>query len=211
MIDIVLADDHGMVRRGFRMLIEQQEDLRVVGEASSSDEAFDLVVGLKPAVLVTDVSMGAQKSGLVLAGRVHDAAVTCAVVVLTMHAEQEYLRQAMKSGALGYVLKESSDDELFEAIRAAAKGETYICHDMLGDFVQDAIQGVDPAKAALTPHEVEIVAMAVRGFSNADIAAKLAISVKTVEGQKRKIMAKLGLHSRPELFDYAVAHHLLEL
>lgn len=211
MIDLVLADDHGLVRRGFRMLIEQQDDLRVVGEAATPDEAFDLVMQLNPAVLVTDISMGAQKSGLLLAERVRDAAVECAIVVLTMHNEQEYLRQALKSGVLGYVLKESSDGELFEAIRSAARGETYICHDILGEFVRDAIDGVDPAREALTPHEVEIAVMAVRGFSNADIAARLSVSVKTVEGQKRKIMGKLGLHSRPELFDYVVAHHLLEL
>lgn len=209
MIDIVLADDHRMVCQGFRMIIDTQPDMRVVGTASSSDEAFDLVMSLHPQVLVTDISMGGEKTGLLLAERLANAGSPCAVVVLTMHEEQEYLRQAMQRKALGYVLKSAGDDELFAAIRAAAQGETYISHAMLGGFVRDAMAGVDPASESLTPRETEIVQLAVRGYSNHDISERLSISVKTVEGQKSKIMAKLGLSSRPELFDYAAAHHLV--
>lgn len=109
MIRIVLADDHSVVRMGFRMIIEQQMDLQVVGEASDPEEAFGLVVSEKPDVLLTDISMGTEKSGLLLAERVRDGGVATRVVMLSMHDEQEYLSQALKAGALGYVLKSSSD------------------------------------------------------------------------------------------------------
>ena len=131
MIRIVLADDHSVVRMGFRMIIEQQMDLQVVGEASDPEEAFGLVVSEKPDVLLTDISMGTEKSGLLLAERVRDGGVATRVVMLSMHDEQEYLSQALKAGALGYVLKSSSDAELIKAIRRAADDESYVCDDMM--------------------------------------------------------------------------------
>lgn len=210
MIRIVLADDHRMVCRGFRRIIEEQPDMAVVGEAVSSDEALDLVADVRPSVLVTDVSMGGQKSGLLLTEHLNESSISCSVVVLTMHDEQEYLRQAMQRGAKGYVLKSSSDNELFAAIRAAARDEVYICRELLDDFVHDAINGVDPTQGVLSPRETEVVALAVKGYSNQDIADQLSVSVKTVESQKGKIMIKLGLSSKPELFDYAVAHGLIK-
>ena len=124
MIRIVLADDHAMVRMGFKMILEQQGDFQVVGEAYS---AFELVRELKPDVLVTDVSMGSDKNGLLLAERIEGAGLACAVLVLTMHAEQEYLRQAMERGARGYVLKSSSDETLVHAIRAIASSSRFRC------------------------------------------------------------------------------------
>ena len=113
MIRIVLADDHSMVRMGFKMLIMQQKDFEVVGEASDPNEAFELVKQLSPEVLLTDVSMGTEKSGLLLVKRLYDVGISTNSVVLTMHNEQEYLSQALKSGAVGYLLKSSSDEELF--------------------------------------------------------------------------------------------------
>lgn len=209
MIRIVLADDHRMVSMGFRRIIEEQPDMRVIGEAASSDEALDMVANMKPHVLVTDVTMGGQKSGLLLAERLEQSSTPTQVVVLTMHDEQEYLRQAMQRGAKGYVLKSSSDDALFSAIRAAVRHETYICHELLEDFVFDAVHGVDPSQGALSPRESEVVSLSVRGYTNTDIAKQLCISVKTVESQKGKIMTKLGLHTRHELFDYATTHGLV--
>ena len=211
MIDVVLADDHRMVSTGFSLIIDSQPDMQVVGTASSPDEALKQVTKLLPDVLVTDISMGGEKSGLLLAERLAESPLSCAVVVLSMHDEQEYLRQAMQRGAKGYVLKSSSDEALFAAIRSAAAGKVYICNEMLGDFVQDALSGADPTDDALTPRETEIVSLAVRGFSNLDISERLSISVKTVESQKGTIMSKLGLHSKPELFDYAVTHNLVKL
>ena len=206
MIRIVLADDHSMVRMGFKMLIMQQKDFEVVGEASDPNEAFELVKQLSPEVLLTDVSMGTEKSGLLLVKRLSTNSV-----VLTMHNEQEYLSQALKSGAVGYLLKSSSDEELFKAIRQAAAGEIFICNEMLQGFVHNALSHVDPAAESLTPRESEIVSLAVKGYSNQEIAQMLAISVKTVEGQKSKIMHKLAIETKPELFDYAVRHGLVKI
>lgn len=211
MIDVVLADDHSVVRMGFRMIIEQQMDLRVVGEASDPDAAFDLVVQHKPDVLLSDISMGTEKSGLLLAERIRDAGLSTRVVILSMHDEQEYLSQALKAGALGYVLKSSSDAELLKAIRRAADDESYVCDDMMDGFVRNSVSRTDPAAGALSPREAELVSLAVRGYSNQEIAEALAISVKTVENRKAKVMAKIGAHSRPELFDYAVKHGLVKL
>lgn len=211
MIRIVLADDHSMVRMGFKMLIMQQKDFEVVGEASDPNEAFELVKQLSPEVLLTDVSMGTEKSGLLLVKRLHDVGISTNSVVLTMHNEQEYLSQALKSGAVGYLLKSSSDEELFKAIRQAAAGEIFICDEMLQGFVYNALSHVDPAAESLTPRESEIVSLAVKGYSNQEIAQMLAISVKTVEGQKSKIMHKLAIETKPELFDYAVRHGLVKI
>lgn len=210
MIRIVLADDHSMVRMGFKMLIMQQKDFEVVGEASDPNEAFELVKQLSPEVLLTDVSMGTEKSGL-LVKRLYDVGISTNSVVLTMHNEQEYLSQALKSGAVGYLLKSSSDEELFKAIRQAAAGEIFICNEMLQGFVHNALSHVDPAAESLTPRESEIVSLAVKGYSNQEIAQMLAISVKTVEGQKSKIMHKLAIETKPELFDYAVRHGLVKI
>lgn len=211
MIRIVLADDHSMVRMGFKMLIMQQKDFEVVGEVSDPNEAFELVKQLSPEVLLTDVSMGTEKSGLLLVKRLHDVGISTNSVVLTMHNEQEYLSQALKSGAVGYLLKSSSDEELFKAIRQAAAGEIFICDEMLQGFVHNALSHVDPAAESLAPRESEIVSLAVKGYSNQEIAQMLAISVKTVEGQKSKIMHKLAIETKPELFDYAVRHGLVKI
>lgn len=211
MIRIVLADDHSMVRMGFKMLIMQQKDFEVVGEASDPNEAFELVKQLSPEVLLTDVSMGTEKSGLLLVKRLYDVGISTNSVVLTMHNEQEYLSQALKSGAVGYLLKSSSDEELFKAIRQAAAGEIFICNEMLQGFVHNALSHVDPAAESLAPRESEIVSLAVKGYSNQEIAQMLAISVKTVEGQKSKIMHKLAIETKPELFDYAVRHGLVKI
>lgn len=211
MIRIVLADDHSMVRMGFKMLKMQQKDFEVVGEASDPNEAFELVKQLSPEVLLTDVSMGTEKSGLLLVKRLYDVGISTNSVVLTMRNEQEYLSQALKSGAVGYLLKSSSDEELFKAIRQAAAGEIFICNEMLQGFVHNALSHVDPAAESLTPRESEIVSLAVKGYSNQEIAQMLAISVKTVEGQKSKIMHKLAIETKPELFDYAVRHGLVKI
>ncbi|MGI6590096.1 MAG: response regulator transcription factor [Eggerthellaceae bacterium] len=209
MISILLADDHAIVRKGFKMILEQQRDFAVVGEAATVQEAMDKSSALVPDVLVTDVSMDAEKSGLLLVERIHHAGLSTQVVVLTMHEEREYLYQALELGALGYVLKSSSDDELVKAIRHAAAGEFFVCENMTGALVNRAIGGTQ--ETGLTPRETEIVTLSVKGHSNQDIADALSISPKTVEGQKTRIMQKLGLASKPELFDYAATHGLLHL
>lgn len=211
MIRIVLADDHSMVRMGFKMILESQADFQVVGEASNSDEAFGLVHDASPDVLLTDISMGNEKSGMLLVRRIADAGLPTRCVMLTMHDEQGYLLQSLKAGAAGYLLKSSSDAELFKAVRRAAEGDSFICDDMIDGFIESALSSDGTAVEPLTPRESELVSLAVKGYSNQDIAAALSISVKTVESQKGKIMHKLGIDSKPELFEYAVRHGLVKL
>lgn len=208
-IDIILADDHAIVRSGFKMIIEQQEDMHVVGEAANPDEALALARNERPQILITDISMGTEKNGLLLIEQLHEELPDIGIVVLSMHEEQEYLRQALERGAYAYVLKSASDEELIKAITYALKQELYISEAMMGGFVRDSLQGKDPTAKALTPRESEIVVLAVKGHSNQEIASALHISVKTVESQKAKIMVKLGITSKPELFDYAVKNHLI--
>lgn len=208
-IRIILADDHTVVLTGFKMIIEQQDDMEVVGEASNPEDALELVRSLSPDVLVSDVSMGAEKNGLLLAEQVTQSTMDTKVVMLTMHDEQEYVRQALYRGANAYVLKSALDEELIKAIRSAHKGEVYLSSSLVSSFVKDSISNDLSEQKALTPREAELVTMAVKGFSNQKIAATLFISVKTVESQKAKIMAKLGISSKPELFDYALTHKLI--
>ncbi len=208
MIRIVLADDHSMVAEGFRMILDQQPDFEVAGVASSPAEAMDMLIELAPDVLVSDVSMGGQKSGLLLAERIEGSSVRCGVVLLTMHDELEFAHQAFRHGARGYVLKSSSDDDLFCAVRAAASGECHLCRELISPFIKDSVRRAEDVPSILTPHESEIAVLSVKGFSNADIAEALSVSVKTVESRKAKVMAKLGLKSKPELFDYVVRHRL---
>lgn len=208
-IRIVLADDHAVVLTGFKMIIEQQDDMEVVGEASNPEEALELVRTLTPDVLVSDVSMGAEKNGLTLAEQVVQSTMDTRVVMLTMHDEQEYVRQALYRGATAYVLKSALDEELIKAIRSANKGEVYLSTSLVSSFVKDSIENDLSEQKSLTPREAELVTMAVKGYSNQKIATTLFISVKTVESQKAKIMAKLGISSKPELFDYALSHKLI--
>lgn len=206
---IILADDHGVVRSGFKMIIEQQADMEVVGEAANPDEALIAIRDLKPHILVTDISMGTDKNGLLLVEQAHEEFPPMGIVVLSMHEEQEYLRQALERGAFGYVLKSASDEELIKAIKYAAQEEIYVSEGMMSGFVRDSLQGKGSSAKALSPRETEIVAMAVRGHSNQEIANSLHISVKTVESQKTKIMSKLGISTKPELFEYAREQNLI--
>lgn len=208
-LSIVLADDHAIVRSGFKMIIEQQEDLCVVGEASNPDEALALARSKRPDILISDISMGTDKNGLLLVEQIHDELPAIGIIVLSMHEEQEYLRQALERGAYAYVLKSASDEELIKAIAHAQKQELYISEAMMDGFVRDSLQGKDPTAKSLTPRETEVVVLAVKGHSNQEIAQSLHISVKTVESQKTKIMVKLGITSKPELFDYAVKNRLI--
>ena len=208
-ISIVLTDDHPLVRQGFAMIISQQHDMKVVGEASDPEEAVRTLREMQPDILITDISMGTEKSGLLLVERVQHDFPDVGIIVLSMHEQQEYLRQAFERGASAYVLKSASDEELIKAIRTTHADELYVSESMMSSFVRDTLKGADPSAKALTPRESEIVVLAVRGYSNKEIGESLHISIKTVESQKAKIMLKLGISSKPELFEYALAHNLI--
>jgi two-component system response regulator NreC len=212
MIRLLIADDHAVVRSGFAMILEQQLDVKVVAQAADGEEAYQLAGQTQPDIILTDISMPPGENGLYLLNRIKKNFPDIKVIMLTMYDEQEYLLRAMRGGASGYVLKNSSDEELIKAIRTVANGEVYIASQMMAGFVDEALGGSDAGakvRPKLTEHEQEIVTLAAYGFSNKEIASKLIVSVKTIESQKAKIMDKLGLKSRPELVEYALKNRLL--
>ena len=198
-IRIVLADDHGVVRSGLRLLLESQPDFEVVAEASDVESARRYVRGHHPAILVLDLSMPGG-SGLETIAGVREEAPATQVVVLTAHREPALAREALGAGALGYVLKDAARDELVEAVRAAAAGESFL------DPRLGAVLACEPSPGApdrLSPRESDVLTLLALGHTNAEIAAQLYLSVRTVETHRAHIQHKLQLSTRAELVRYA--------
>jgi two-component system, NarL family, response regulator NreC len=208
-ITIVLADDHAVVRSGLRLLLERTGDLEVVSEAGDAETAVRTVLGHKPAVLVLDLNMPGQLSSLEAIPRVAEVSPHTRIVVLTMQEDPEFARRALRAGASGYVLKEAADDELVEAIRQAATGGTYL-NPRLGAALAAAPPTPGGPPDDLTEREVEVLRLIALGHTNAEIAAQLYLSVRTVETHRAHIQQKLGRSTRAELVRYALDHRLLE-
>ena len=203
-ITVLLADDHALVRRGFRRLLEDDPDIAVVGEASDGIEAVRLAAKLKPQVVVMDCAMP-RKSGLVATREILDATPHVAVLMLSMHSEETLVRQALDAGARGYVLKSALDLDLAAAVRRAAAGGTMIDPNAGGPA---ALKG---ERQTLTPRELEVLQLVCAGRSNREIAAKLDVSVNTVAVHRANIMSALGIHKTAELVVYAIHHGLVNL
>lgn len=212
---IVIADDHAVVRSGFSMILNYQEDMEVVATAADGIEAHLMVAKHQPDILLLDLSMPPGESGLIATGKISEDFPDTKILILTMYDDQEYMFHVLKNGASGYILKNAPDEELLSAIRMVYKGGTYIHPKMATSLVKEFIkkdQNIvddDPFKV-LSKREIEILPLVAKGYGNKDIAAKLFISVKTVEAHKAKIMEKLDLKSRPELVEYALKKKLLE-
>jgi two-component system response regulator NreC len=208
-VKIVLADDHAVVRKGLRLLLDSEEGFEVVAEAGTADDAMRYVRAHRPTVLVLDLNMPGQLSSLDAIEQVEGAGDGTRVVVLTMQEDPEFARQALGSGAAGYVLKEAADDELVEAVRRAAAGDTYL-NPRLGA----ALAAAPPKPAGppddLTEREVEILRLIALGHTNVEIGEQLYLSVRTVESHRAHIQQKLRRSSRAELVRYALDHGLLE-
>jgi two-component system, NarL family, response regulator NreC len=204
-INIVLADDHEVVRAGLRLLLQGEETMHVVGEAGDVPGALRLVELRRPDVLVLDLNMPGPSSLSVIA-EVKD---TCAVVVLTMQSDPAFAREALQAGARAYVLKEAAGAELLTAVRMAAAGGTYL-NPQLGARI-----AAEPSAAAevadnLSPREVEVLRLIAHGHTNAEIGEQLFLSVRTVETHRSHIQRKLSLTTRADLVGYALEHGLLE-
>jgi len=212
---IVIADDHAVVRSGFSMILNYQEDMEVVATAADGIEAHLMVAKHQPDILLLDLSMPPGESGLIATGKISEDFPDTKILILTMYDDQEYMFHVLKNGASGYILKNAPDEELLSAIRMVYKGGTYIHPKMATSLVKEFIkkdQNIvddDPFRV-LSKREIEILPLVAEGYGNKDIAAKLFISVKTVEAHKAKIMEKLDLKSRPELVEYALKKKLLE-
>lgn len=211
---VFLADDHGVLRSGLRMLVNAQPDMTVVGEAADGQEAVERVAVLAAAggvdVVVMDIGMP-HLNGLEALRRIKDEQPDLAVLILTMHASEPYLFQVIQSGGAGYVLKQNADEHLLGAIRDAHAGKPFLYPTMearlLTDFVHRARRAGERAHTAflaLTEREREVLGLVAAGFTNQEIGEKLIVSVKTVETHRAHIMGKLGLQTRAELVRYAL-------
>jgi DNA-binding NarL/FixJ family response regulator len=206
-ITVLLADDHSLVRRGFRRMLEDDPSIEVVGEASNGDEAISLAASLKPAVIVMDCAMPGT-SGLAATRKILDADPAVAILMLSMHSEETLVRQALDVGARGYILKNALDLDLAAAVRQVAAGET-VLDPSVSRPRQAALKG--ERNHGLTPRELEVLQLICGGLSNRDIAAKLELSVNTVAVHRANIMNALGVHKTAELVVYAIHHGLVTL
>jgi DNA-binding NarL/FixJ family response regulator len=211
---ILIADDHGLVRRGAREVLHSQPGWKVVGEAANGREAVQKAIKLKPDVAVVDLGMP-ELDGVEAVRQIRDAVPETKVLVLTMHESDQMVRRALDAGALGYLLKSDLTDCLPKAVKAIAEGKRFltpkVSEIVLEGFLQTGGQdGQRQTGARLTPREIEIVRLLAEGKPNKQVAAALQIAVRTVETHRAKIMFKLGFHSSNELVRYAIRSKIVE-
>jgi two-component system response regulator NreC len=204
-IRIVLADDHAVVRSGLRMLLDSEQGLEVVAEAGDVEDARRYVRGHRPRVLVLDLNMPGGSS-LEAIPLIREESPDTQIVVLTMQQEPAFARSALGAGALGYVLKEAADEELVEAVRRAAAGESYLNPRLGARLASEPAPGPPDD---LSEREVDVLRLIALGHTNAEIAQQLFLSVRTVETHRAHIQQKLRLSSRAELVGYALKHGLI--
>ncbi len=204
-ISVMLVDDHALVRRGFRRMLEDEDDIVVEAEASDGEEAVQLAAKLRPQVIVMDCALP-RTSGLVATRRILEKNRNIAVLMLSMHSEETWVRQAMEAGARGYMLKNAVDLELVTAIRRVANGET-----VLDPQVARAANLKGEREQGLTPRELEILQLIVEGKSNKEIASQLNLSANTIAVHRANIMDALGIHKTAELVVYAIRNGLVNI
>jgi DNA-binding NarL/FixJ family response regulator len=203
-ITVLLADDHALVRRGFRRLLEDDPDVAVVGEASDGREAVRLAAALKPRVVVMDCAMPGE-SGLVATRKILSTLPHVAILMLSMHSEETLVRQALDAGARGYVLKSAIDLDLPAAIKRVAAGHTVV------DPNAGRPTAPNRDRRALTPRELEVLQLICVGQSNKEIAARLDLSANTIAVHRANIMSALGVHKTAELVVYAIQRGLVHV
>jgi two-component system response regulator NreC len=204
-ITIILADDHEIVRDGLRRIVEAEGDMEVIAEAGDADTARRRTSGLKPGVLVLDLNMPGERS-LATIPAIREGSPGTAVVVLTMQDDPAFAREAFRLGAKAFVVKHAAGAELVDAIRAAARGETYV-NPILGARLAAEPEG---PPGGLTPREVEVLRLVAAGYTNPEIAENLVISIRTVETHRSAIHRKLDTSSRADVVAFARKHGLLE-
>ena len=214
MITVVLADDHLIFREGLRALLSAEPDLRIVGEAGDGLEAVQLVERLQPDVLVLDLMMPGL-NGDEVARQVSQHVRKTRIVALSMHTSEAYVLKALRSGAVGYVLKGSSSTELVQAIREVAQGRRYLSPPLservIEAYIQKAQGGSLDLYETLTTREREVLQLAAQSCSHADIAGRLSISPRTVETHHTNVMRKLGLRTQTDLIRYALRQGILPM
>jgi two-component system response regulator NreC len=213
-IRILIADDHSVIRAGLRTILSAQPDFEIVGEAADGNEALRLAQELQPDIVLTDLSMpGPVGGGIAVARRLKETSPAMRVLSLPVHEDESLLREALRAGAAGYVVKRAADTELVSAVQAARRGDLYVHPSMTRLLFKDmaALPVSNPVPAeSLTPREIEVLRLLAKGYTNRQIADVLSLSMRTVEGHRASLMSKLDVHSRVELTSYAEEHGLLE-
>ena len=207
-IRVLLADDHTILRKGVRMLVESQADMEVVGEAKTGREAIDETRKLKPDVVVMDVSMP-ELNGIEGTRQICDELPLTRVIALSMHKDSVYVREILRAGARGYLLKDSEDDDLVKAIRAVARGEAFLSSAVSDAILTDYRKHVSNPVDLLTSREREILTMIADGKTNKEIANSLNLSVYTVESHRGSVMEKLNLHNTGDIVRFALRNGLI--
>jgi DNA-binding NarL/FixJ family response regulator len=210
MLHILLADDHGIVRSGLRMLLERQPGMSVVAEAGDGVEAIERVLSERPDIAILDVSMP-RMTGLQAAREIKAQAPDTSVLLLSMHDDDRYFFEAMRAGASGYILKRAADTELVDAVRAVAQGQPFISPGKEDSLIREWHEGDgSEPKDPLTPRELDVVKLIAEAYTNRQIAEILQVSEKTVESHRGNVLSKLGMRDRVELVRYAIRRGLIE-
>lgn len=206
---ILLADDHAVVRSGFRMILASQADMEVVGEVSNGRDAVEQAASLQPDVVIMDVSMP-ELNGIEATRRLADCAPRTRVLALSMHKDSVYVREILRAGACGYLLKDSGEGDLVNAVRAVARGEAYLSSAVSDAVLTDYRKHVTNPIDLLSSREREVLQMIAEGKTNKEIAVVLILSVYTIEAHRGRIMEKLNLHSTGELVRFALRNGLID-
>jgi len=208
-IRVLLADDHAVVRRGFRMILDSQADLEVIGEVANGREAVASAAELQPDVIVMDVTMP-ELNGIEATRRIAEVAPRARVLALSMHKDAVYVREILRAGAKGYLLKDSEEGDLIAAVRSVARGEGFLSPGVSDAVLTDYRKHVTNALDLLTSREREVLQHIAEGKTNKEIATSLNLSVYTIEAHRGRLMEKLNLHSSGELVRFAVRNGLID-
>jgi DNA-binding NarL/FixJ family response regulator len=210
LIRVLIADDHGIVRSGLRMLIERQNDMQVVAEADDGIAALESTQAERPDVAVLDVSMP-RMTGLQAAREIRSHVPDTRVLLLSMHDDERYFLEGLEAGAAGYVLKRAADTDLIGAVRTVAGGRTFLSDEAQRTLMDEWLEGgrAEPDDP-LTPRELEVVKLIAEAFTNRQIAETLKLSEKTIESHRANVFAKLGMRDRVEIVRYAIRRGLVE-
>lgn len=208
-IRILLADDHAVVRQGFRMILGAQTDMEIVGEAGNGREAVSMSEQLHPDIVVMDVAMP-ELNGIEATRRITESSPHTRVLALSMHKDSVYVREILRAGARGYLLKDSIDVDLLAAVRSVAKGEGYLSPAVSDAVLSDYRKHVTDPLDLLSSREREVLQLIAEGKTNKEIATLLNLSVYTVDAHRGRIMEKLNLHSTSELVRFAVRKGLVD-
>ena len=207
-IRVLLADDHTILRKGIRMLIDAQADMEVVGEAATGREAIETARSLKPDVIIMDVSMP-ELNGIEGTRQICDELTRTRVLALTMHKDSVYVREILRAGARGYLLKDTEDDDLLRAIRTIHRGEAFLSPAISDAVLTDYRRHVTNPVDLLTSREREILTLVAEGKTNKEIANALNLSVYTVESHRGSVMEKLNLHNTGDIVRFALRNGLI--